>query len=747
MKRGMNLLILCLIFGIFLIEGVSAGTCSDNDRIMKLFNSTNSHGALWNQSYNYDICYSDIFGSLYTEANPHACTGTGPIPDNKVLGLYSVNNSHAERPNFDNYDYDVCYGDLSCIVADDPDPCPANYNKTVVRLYSDTNSHISNASFTNYIRKICCINGSIAAGPADLTNAFWASMNSSAVITQADLYDRVRLMVQGTGFEGETINYTIYKTIKWWFDRKMAEESATSFTTWVANEIGTYWFRAEIEGDIEDSGELVVSASEDNTPPVTEILSPGICEIYFTGETISFTQNSYDVDDSISVKWDFGDDVTSTEYDTTHTYDSGGQKTILLTVTDERGLTATDRTTILVVSSSVNDKYICAYINEPEWGASKKGYDIFFNATDTYAIEASNCGFPLPDSCRNINCIAGPCKTQTANGYVSVSGTPNWTGFANINFSWVFDDNATYKASGMSGAWFNKTFGYPGEHWAKLTASINPEGSTETQFSNYLWRVCSIDLFEGGKWIWWDENSIPRDPLTQNGTCNGPNGVPDSGGDDCCPPGYACVNSTADPLSSLCVLSNEYCASMVVCDDYLTQVECQEDICGRGRLQPGGGCGGTINVDDSCGSEYFTSKSEACKCEWNQTKYQATGKGCILKKGLWSTIYQGIPFVYSCETTTEHGECIDSLMSIKEKGMLIFESGPAGEEPTPEIIEDCEKALCPDYEGTIMCGSPLIKLDFFNLKNLIITVIIIFIVYVVLNSRKEKQKKSKKKKN
>ncbi len=334
--------------------------------------------------------------------------------------------------------------------------------------------------------RVCNAAGACVPSTAGITDASWTSMNSSEEIFQADLYDRVRLMVEGTELTGETINYTIekYETF-WWLFRywnEIARFSDLGYSTWKANETGTYRFNASIIGDSAMSNNLIVSASQDNTPPVAEILAPGICEIYFTGETISFTQNSYDVDDSISVKWDFGDDVTSTEYDTTHIYITGGQKTIILTVTDERGLTATDRTTILVVDSSVSDKYVCAYINEPEWGASKPGYDIFFNATDTYAINASNCD---GTSCSNIECIAGPCKTQTiGGGGIPVTGAnPNWIGFANINFSWSFDDNATYKASGMSGAWFNKTFGYPGEHWAKLTASINPEGSIETNFN------------------------------------------------------------------------------------------------------------------------------------------------------------------------------------------------------------------------------------------------------------------------
>ena len=69
-----------------LVGGVSAGSCGDDDTIMKLYSSENSHGALWNNNdYSWDICCEDIFGVGAVECNGvHTCLET-----NKVLGLYS----------------------------------------------------------------------------------------------------------------------------------------------------------------------------------------------------------------------------------------------------------------------------------------------------------------------------------------------------------------------------------------------------------------------------------------------------------------------------------------------------------------------------------------------------------------------------------------------------------------------------------------------------------------------------------
>ena len=82
--------------------------CIPDDRIMKLYSSTNSHGALWDDAvYTYDICYPDIFGVVYAGGTPHTCSGT-----NEVLSLFDINNSHAETPELSGYTNDVCYGDL-----------------------------------------------------------------------------------------------------------------------------------------------------------------------------------------------------------------------------------------------------------------------------------------------------------------------------------------------------------------------------------------------------------------------------------------------------------------------------------------------------------------------------------------------------------------------------------------------------------------------------------------------------------
>lgn len=150
MKRGLIIGLFCLIF-ISLIEVISAGSCADSDTIMKLYSESNSHGALYNDvDYPYDICYSDIFGS--------AGIGNRDCSGNKVIGLSSTSNAHAQKPELITYFVNVCYDDLECIYVEAGD-CSGDY-ECVITLYSEDNSHLADCnSAQSYPNKICCSSG------------------------------------------------------------------------------------------------------------------------------------------------------------------------------------------------------------------------------------------------------------------------------------------------------------------------------------------------------------------------------------------------------------------------------------------------------------------------------------------------------------------------------------------------------------------------------------------------------------
>jgi len=71
------------------------------------------------------------------------------------------------------------------------------------------------------------------------------------------------------------------------------------------------------------------------------------------GETIIFTSIGEDPD-GIIVKWvwDFGDETSSEEMNTTHTYTMAGDYTVKLKVVDDHGISSTNTTTLTVIVPS-----------------------------------------------------------------------------------------------------------------------------------------------------------------------------------------------------------------------------------------------------------------------------------------------------------------------------------------------------------------------------------------------------------
>ncbi len=171
MKRG----ILFFGFILFFVSFVSAEICStDDDIILRLSTSTNAHGEVWNgaRSYTTEICYSSIFGSVYSGTNPHTCTNS-----NKILGLNFATNAHAQIPENTNYGTNVCYGNLACQSVAGNVACPTGKTE-VVSLSGSTNAHLENAGANIYsganARKICCSSTNTLPPPIALT----ATINS-----------------------------------------------------------------------------------------------------------------------------------------------------------------------------------------------------------------------------------------------------------------------------------------------------------------------------------------------------------------------------------------------------------------------------------------------------------------------------------------------------------------------------------------------------------------------------------------
>jgi len=185
MKKEVNLFFV-LVLTMFLLSFVNSAVSSvtySNDcspltkTIMKMSGSTNAHGEIYSgTNYNYFLCANSV-DSRTCSTTEGTCKGIEGcndatnkgdcdiylgevcswIPANKIIGLSSETNAHAESPSQDNYDVDVCYGDLRC--ASTSGDCPLIYPIEILSLSSFTNAHIG--SFADYPIKVCCKEGGV----------------------------------------------------------------------------------------------------------------------------------------------------------------------------------------------------------------------------------------------------------------------------------------------------------------------------------------------------------------------------------------------------------------------------------------------------------------------------------------------------------------------------------------------------------------------------------------------------------
>src|SRR3989344_5023331 len=173
----MRLKNLFLVFGFFIVIGIFVGevsaVCSvrqitagnplqSSERVIfEVQSETNAHGADFSGSpVNgkwYVVCPTSDVG---TDAADYTCSstllGTSPwqYPKDKVIGLSSASNAHAQIPSGDQsygQTNNICFRNLECTYGA---TCPSGYFG-VISLSDATNAHIGRFS-DSYPYKICC---------------------------------------------------------------------------------------------------------------------------------------------------------------------------------------------------------------------------------------------------------------------------------------------------------------------------------------------------------------------------------------------------------------------------------------------------------------------------------------------------------------------------------------------------------------------------------------------------------------
>jgi len=192
------------------VEAISDDCVTNNGKVvMSVSDATNAHGALAGQGVFAPVLCCN-FGQGDTTCSSILDLFTNQ-PINKVLGLSSSTNAHAEAPDLasPNYNNGVCYDSLKdCSSIDVGFNCVVSEIEVVyissneTQLY--TNAHIEEAGLTsqNYDTKICCVIE--LPMQCDLTSAEW---QYEEVMEGAD----VGAILNGTGCSGEEISFEIFR--------------------------------------------------------------------------------------------------------------------------------------------------------------------------------------------------------------------------------------------------------------------------------------------------------------------------------------------------------------------------------------------------------------------------------------------------------------------------------------------------------------------------------------------------------
>jgi PKD repeat protein len=270
-----------------------------------------------------------------------------------------------------------------------------------------------------------------------LQDAFWSNLRGNR-ISSSDAGDSVLMQVNGIGLQNKLINYTIKKVgvIDWnpfnWFTHTILHTESLGISDW-QTELGTFFFNVKVENLANQSNELVVGSANDSTP-VAIIASPPNHYNASVNQTISFTHASYDEDDMLRVKWDFGDGtsfvvenyslaLTPGLGNTLHNYSSAGTYTVKLNVSEmARNQSSVDSVNVKVIGSGIN---IIPVINSPTETQIYENW-VNFNISSSYVINCSQTMSPYDLIIGNLQ-----CKYIHAPGNRTISGghdlLVNWT--------------------------------------------------------------------------------------------------------------------------------------------------------------------------------------------------------------------------------------------------------------------------------------------------------------------------------
>ena len=741
---------------------------------MRLSDTTNAHGEVYNGAGNYPIgiCYSTIFGGTAPTNPSRTCSG-----NNKVVRLSSPTNAHAEIPGNNNYGTEICYQGLNCYSVAGNAACstsnPVEYE--VVSLSGATNAHLGVAG--TYGTKICCSNA-----PANsLSNAEWRNFNNQPFNTPPGtnpnsagnpvcVNQYVNAHVQANGFSNS--QQSVYYEL--WDDDLIFDDCIFGISSTSCDNAGVYGnivngestFQFQLIQDIFDatgendpqlyfkvastssiplivlnSGNLYTSDNPSACiygPPIALITAPVHRGIYYANtNNINFVSGCSSPNEPLNYNWEItqngqtlslnGNNANLPTFQ--YTFANPGQALVRLTCTGVvSGLSASAENQILVVASP----FVLAYINQP--GLNGVAYvpppasgpyfrtQMSFSASDSFAVDAN-----IQGSTCSVNCIAGNCPTETKNsplicgqggGPIPVTGTP--APYNTVKFDWTFwDSNFNEPWTSNEGAGIHSgTVSYDdvsnaiNDKHVNVTIIYPVSGATTASASFKRDFTLGRCLDNGNTYL--NPNGQTQATTGNNPVleaCRGGDGVKQTE-DDCCPNLHICDEDTNTPVTGdVCIVQQTPINS---CDDLNNMDQCNNWInyISLQTLINSYYPGGVAPICTTLKCSWVTGGNNPNTCQTEEISYQQNGTGACDPT---------IPCVSGCTWVTEQTACENGQKTIRYSGTS---------------TNSCSNTGCTKDSVTVPCGGLNFELGFFEYTQFIAAAIVIALIYVAFGIRR-----------
>lgn len=748
MRRGWFLFVILL--SVFLIGRVNAVgyLCSNSQEILTISDggasNSNSHGEIAiADSFGLNfrgICYNDFFPN-WRGLNPNDC---GASDEHLVLKLSGIKNAHAEGPLGVNYNTKVCHEGLISCYLDVSGVCSGGGTE-IVKLSDVSNAHLGTVSGSGYTNIICCE----ASGSPPTTGVYWADMQGVNInLEKTYIGNTVKLVATGAPQNTE-ITFEIFERdagindkIRTDAEAKKAysDSSGRAEVNWtITQEDYDKGWESDLTNENEgDSLQIYFTASDGgtydktsadillqpfvgNSPPVANILSPLNGEIYFVGNDVSFSQDSYDSDGWIKTfEWKIGDEPSFIGDGSDFIRRlSKGLKVINLKVTDNVGDVGEAEVAILVLGGSG----MFAFIDKPSHLELVRGsIDLDYSGGSSYVVS-------YDDVACTIDCVAGNCPTSVT-GVDPGCSTFNFIGtsgdFSSLYFNWTF-----YSNFGNSFGFNTDNFGEIGvqkyDRFSKLmndkliVLNLSHEPSVLSEI--FKRRFTLVQSPSGGIcigsefWKFDGTTIIKKSVDTDAGTppaCAGPDGVASTTQDNCAcsTPGFYCDQTNGCQEQS----------QIKKCGDYtpLGEVKCNEDIYDVAKA-------GVEPLWDAKKCDYSGPDGHReCSCSWDLNINE-----CKLKAEFIPHVGGSTPSncAYSCSyTSSELDEC--------SEGWITLNVGASFQGDTvicPELIDEESACNAENRLEKLPCGRPEIALPFFGGVQFLITFVFVAMIYFLMS--------------